>query len=169
MNAKFRWPVTVTQEIAAPAENVWRVISTAGNLEACHPYCTSNPVQKWPGPDSRDEVHYYSGWIYQRHFKEWINGVGYDLEIGRAGGDRSFVSWRIEPVDNSNCTLTISVCSSVLKNYPILIRWLPYLARVRPMLRKYLNSVVKGVEWKATRGESVSEDQFGRHPWFSAP
>jgi len=81
----------------------------------------------------------------------------------------SHVYWRIEPVDNANCTLTISVCSSVLKRYPIFTRWIPYLVRVRPMLRKYLLSVVKGVEWKATRGESVTENQFGRHPWFSAP
>lgn len=28
-----------------------------GNLELCHPFCRSNPVQSWPGKDSIDEVH----------------------------------------------------------------------------------------------------------------
>ena len=168
MDTDFKWPVTVKQVIAAPAKKVWEVISSPGNLEDCHPYCCSNPVHQWPGPDSVDEVHYYSGWVYERHFKNWVDETGYDLEIGRAGGDRSFVTWRIEHDDDANCTLTISVCSSVLKRYPIYIRWLPYLTKVRPMLRKYLTSVVKGVEWKATRGKAVTKDQFGRHPWFSA-
>jgi hypothetical protein len=168
MNKDFRWPVTVKRDIAAPATKVWQVISAPGNLEACHPYCRSNPVHQWPGPDSRDEVHYFSGWIYHRQFNSWIDGSGYDLEIGRSGGAKSSVSWRIEPVDETSCTLTISVCSSALQRYPLVIRWLPYLLRVRPMLRKYLRSVVMGVEWNATRGESVTEDQFGRHPWFSA-
>jgi hypothetical protein len=168
MNKDCRWPVTVKRDLAASATEVWQVISAPGNLEACHPYCSSNPVQRWPGPDSRDEVHYFSGWIYERRFNNWIDGSGYDLEIGRAGGEKSSVSWRIEPVDETNCTLSITVCSSVLKRYPLVIRWIPYLLRVRPMLRKYLRSVIKGVEWYATRGESVTEDQFGRHPWFSA-
>jgi hypothetical protein len=140
-----------------------------GNLELCHPYCSSNPVQIWPGPESRDEVHYLSGWFLERRFCHWIEGVGYDLEIGRRGGGESFVSWRISPIDDQSCTLRITVYPHILQKLPFVIRWLPHLLRLRPMLRKYLQSVVKGFEWYVTRGERVPRNNFGGHPWFSAP
>ena len=93
----FKWPVAVAGSIAAPADKVWGAISLPGNLEVCHPFCAKNPVDVWPGETSRDEVHYLSGWIFERRFCRWIDGVGYDLEIGRRGGGMSFVSWRILP------------------------------------------------------------------------
>ena len=164
----FKWPVAVVQPIAAPAKIVWETISTPGNLELCHPYCKRNPVQVWRGPDSRDEVHYFSGWIYERRFRRWSEGTGYDLEIGRPGGGTSYVSWQISPADDRNCTLSITVYPHVLQKIPVVVRWLPHVIRLRPMLKKYLESVTKGFEWYVTRCKPVSRDQFGRHPWFSA-
>jgi len=38
---------------------------------------------------------------------------------------------------------------------------------VRPMLSKYLSSVVRGFEWYVIRGEPVPGNQFGSHRWFS--
>lgn len=164
----FRWPVSVERVIPAPADDVWDAISRPGNLELCHPFCKANPVHKWPGAESRDEVHYLSGWVYERRFRNWIEGVGYDLEIGRRGGGQSSVSWRIEPIDDRHCSLRIVVCPHVLQNLPVVIRWIPHLLRLRPMLRKYLDSVVRGFEWYVTRSEAVPRNAFGEHPWFSA-
>ncbi len=164
----FKWPVSVAQPIAAPAQKVWDVISTPGNLELCHPYCKRNPVQVWRGPDSCDEVHYFSGWIFERRFRHWAEGVGYDLEIGRPGGRTSFVSWRILPADDRSCRLGITVYPDALQKIPVVVRWLPHMIRLRPMLKNYLESVTRGFEWYVTRDEPVSRDQFGRHPWFSA-
>ncbi len=138
-----------------------------GNLELCHPFCASNPVRIWPGPESRDEVHYLSGWVYERRFCDWIEGVGYDLEVGRPGGGTSFVSWRTAPLGDASCTLRISVCPHVLQNFPVVIRWAPHVLRLRPKLTEYLQSVVRGFEWYLTRGEAVPRNQFGTHPWFS--
>jgi len=140
-----------------------------GNLELCHPFCSENPVEDWPGPGSRDAIHYLSGWVFERRFTRWIEGVGYDLEIGRHSGAMSFVSWRIAPIDDQNCALRITVFPHVLQEVPLAIRWLPHLLRVRPLLRSYLSSVVRGFEWYVTRGESVAHNQFGSHPWFSEP
>jgi len=113
-------------------------------------------------------VHYLSGWVFERRFVRWYDGTGYDLEIGRPGGGTSFVSWRIVPVDQHKCVLRITVYPAVLRSWPTALRWIPYLLRVRPMLKKYLESVVKGFEWYVARGEPVPRNQFGRHPWFSA-
>ncbi len=163
----FKWPVAMERTIAAPARTVWDAISAPGNLEMCHPFCASNPVHAWPGPGSRDEVHYLSGWVYERHFLHWHEGSGYDLEVGRRGGSKSFVSWRIMPVDEDSCVLRITVCPAVLQTWPTVLRWIPHLFRLRPMLKSYLDSVVRGFEWYVVRGEPVPRNQFGRHPWFS--
>jgi hypothetical protein len=93
--------------------------------------------------------------------------VGYDLDIGRTGGVSSFVSWRITPVNDEACILTIVVYPHLLQGVPVVVRWLPHLVRVRPMLKAYLSSVVQGFEWYVKRGEPVPRDQFGSHPWFS--
>jgi hypothetical protein len=167
-NSGFKWPVDVERSIAASADVVWDVISMPGNLELCHPYCARNPVQVWPGSNSRDEVHYLSGWVYERRFRRWIEGTGYDLDIGRHGGGASSVSWRISRLDDHSCTLRITVYPHVLQSIPVVIRWLPHVLRLRPMLKKYLESVVSGFEWYVCRGEPVPRDNFGKHPWFSA-
>ncbi len=164
----FRWPVVVARPIAAPPEAVWAAISTPGNLEPCHPFCAKNPVQAWPGAESRDEVHYLSGWVYERRFRRWIDGIGYDLQVGRRGGGQSFVSWRILPAEGDGCALRIAVYPHALQQLPVAVRWLPHLLRLRPMLRSYLASVTGGFEWYVTRGEPVPRNHFGPHPWFSA-
>jgi hypothetical protein len=164
----FKWPVTVSQLIQAPGEEVWKVISMPGNLEPCHPFCLSNPVHKWSGEGSKDEIHYLSGWTYEREFGRWIDGEGYDLEIGRAGGGKSFVSWRIQSVDNQNSILKITVCPHVLQDIPVILRWIPHYVYIQPLLTRYLKSVTKGFEWYISNGTPVPRDHFGKHPWFSS-
>ena len=163
----FRWPVSVVQRIAAPAGKVWDTISMPGNLEPCHPFCAKNPVEIWPGSKSRDQVHYLNGLVYQRQFRRWIAGIGYDLNFGRSGERTSFVSWRIQPIDSSQTDLRISVYPHVILNLPAAIRWIPYVVHIRPLLRKYLSSVTKGFEWYVTRNEPVPRNHFGPHQWFS--
>lgn len=164
---RFKWPVAVTHSIAASQREVWQAISTPGYLERCHPFCAENPVEMWPGEHSRDEVHYLSGWVFERRFCRWIDGVGYDLEIGRRGGRSSFVMWRILPIDTRECCLRIAVYPNVLQHLPVVLRWLPHQLRLRPLLERYLASVTQGVEWYVARGEPVTDNQFGAHPWFS--
>ncbi|MEA2010504.1 MAG: hypothetical protein U9N78_07355 [Actinomycetota bacterium] len=163
----FRWPVGVRQTIAGSEDDVWTVISTPGVLEQCHPYCRANPVTQWPGADSRDEVHYFNGWVYERRFVKWIEGVGYSLVIGEADGPTSVVTWRVESVDSATSTLAITVYPHLIQGVPIVVRWLPHIGYVRPLLRRYLKSVVRGFDWYVTRREPVRRNQFGAHPWFS--
>ena len=162
------WPVTASQNIRVPAGILWNVISMPGNLELCHPFCESNPVTNWPGAESRDEVHYLNGLVFDRRFCKCIDGVGYDLKIGRKGGKKSFVSWRITGMNDSTSCLRIVVHPNGLQNAPAAIRWVPYLLKVRPMLKQYLSSVVRGFDWHLTRGTPVPRNQWGVHPWFSA-
>jgi hypothetical protein len=163
--------IPVDRVIPVSQKELWVAISTPGNLEPCHPFCARNPVRKWPGVGSLDEVHYLSGWVFERRFRRWIEGTGYDLEIGPKGGRSSFVEWRILPGGDENCTLRITVHPSALRR-PLPVRWPPvrwfaHRLYVRPMLEKYLSSVTRGFEWHLTRGEAVPRNQFGEHRWFS--
>jgi hypothetical protein len=166
-NPGFKWPVSAVQSFTAPAEEVWTLISTPGNLENCHPFCLKNPVEIWPGPGSRDQVHYLNGLVFERRFCRWIEGVGYDLEIGLRQAKTSFVSWRVSSTAQHQSSLEITVYPHVLQQIPVPLRWAPHLLRVRPMLRRYLSSVVKGFEWYLTRSEPVPRNQWGTHAWFS--
>lgn len=83
--------VSSSIRIDAPSNQVWELISKPVNLELCHPFCQSNPVEKWPGNESIDYVWYYNGLEYQRTFTNWINGIGYDLSIGRVDERQSKV------------------------------------------------------------------------------
>jgi hypothetical protein len=160
--------VSVAQAIEAPVERVWAAISAPGNLEPCHPFCARNPVEVWPGENSTDEIHYLNGWMFERRFHRWIEGVGYDLNIGRPGGRTSMVSWRIEPGPADSSVLRITVYPFVLQTVPVVVRWVPHVLRLRPTLRSYLSSVTRGFEYYVTRGEPVPRNHFGPHPWFSA-
>jgi len=165
--SRFKWPVIAEQTISASASRVWDAISAPGNLERCHPFCSRNPVKVWPGSESRDVVEYLSGRSLERRFCHWIDGVGYDLDIGTGRGGTSHVSWRIAPIDDQSCTLRITVYPHLLQKLPAVVRWFPHFLRIRPMLAKYLQSVVMGFEWYVIRGEVVPRNQFGPHPWFS--
>ncbi len=164
---EYKWPVLVERTINTSAKKLWDVISMPGNLEFCHPFCKTNPVEIWPGEGSHDLIEYLNGWVFERRFFNWYEGIGYDLEIGRRGGRNSEVSWRIRKIDSNQSILTICIYPYIVQNLPVAIRWIPHLFRVRPSLRSYLDSVTKGFEWFINRNEKVPRNQFGKHPWFS--
>ncbi len=167
-NPNFKWPITLDRRIHAPAEKVWETISSPGNLSYCHPFCEKNPVEQWPGVGSKDAVHYYNGMVLHREFFRWIVGIGYDLKIGGAKNKPSRVSWRIQSESPTHSTLTISICAHILQHVPVFIRWLPHYLYLHPMLRSYLNSVLKGFEFYITTGQPVKRNQWGSHHYFSS-
>ena len=163
----FKWPISASVMIAAPQEKVWDVISSPSNLELCHPFCDRNPVDVWPGANSRDRIYYLSGWFYERIFLEWFEGIGYDLEVGRPDGGKSYVTWRIKPTAPIISELQITVYPHTLQKVNFVIRWLPHIFYLKPMLSNYLDSVTRGFQWYIETGEPVPRNQFGQHPWFS--
>ena len=77
------------------------------------------------------------------------------------------MSWRVTPISDKRCVLRITVCPHVLQFLPTVIRWIPHTLWLRPRLREYLDSVVRGFEWYVVQGKPVPKDAFGTHPWFS--
>ena len=165
----FKWPVAVSRTIAAPPSKVWEVISSPGMLPLYHPFCEKNPVFDWSGADSYDEIHYFNKFVLARRFTDWYEDVGYDLEAGRKDGKTSVVSWRIQQIKERRTSITITIFPHAVQHVGVVVRWIPHLMWVRPQLKSYLGSVLKGLDWFISHGEPVRRNQFGSHRWFSPP
>ncbi len=165
---RFRWPISASATIDANPERVWSTISTAGSLGDCHPFCSENPVARWPGSGSVDEVRYLNGVVYERHFRGWHDEAGFDIELFHKGRELAWAIWRITDLGDGRSKLTITVYPLRLQRLSVLLRWVPQLFVVRPRLRLYLDSVVRGYKWFIETGDAVPRNQFGAHPWFSA-
>ena len=160
-------PVSKSIKINVNQAIVWETISKPRNLELCHPFCESNPVESWSGIKSIDFVNYYNGLKYQRIFTDWIDGVGYDLLIGGKNGKNSKVEWRIIKNDYSSSELKITIYPHDIDKYPNFIKYIIYIFYIKPMLNKYLISVLKGFQMYIMQGKPIQKNQFGTHRWFS--
>ena len=153
-------PIGHRRSIAASPAQVWQLISAPGCLEECHPFVAANPVDRWPGPDARDRIEYHNGRRVTRDFTAWEEGSGYDIDISDDNGPVAGVTWRLEP-DGGGSALTIAITPRM--RVPAAVRW----AVVRPMMARYLRSVLMGIEHRVTTGTPVTRNQFGSHRWFS--
>ena len=150
-------------EINNSKEWVLNIIRSPSNLEKIHPFCKENRIETWNEEKSIDYVHYYSGKIYKRKFMKW-NNEGYVLEIYE---DRKLatISWRINSNDK-NSIIEIIARPYMPFKYK-LINIIIFNLYVRYLLKKYLNSVVKGLKYYSETNISVRKDQFGKHIWYS--
>lgn len=159
--------VRVRRVIAAPRCVIWTAIAEPGHLQQCHPFCRENAVVLWPGVGARDSITYHSGLHFQRDFVDWTEGVGYTLEIGRPPEKTALVSWHLEELDAARSALSITVTPYLKINQPP-DRKLAYQERsFGKSVERYLDSVVRGVEFFVTTGQPVRKNQFGSHPIYS--
>ena len=168
MDKKFRWPISSSILIDAPVSKVWEGISAPGNLNNSHPFCSENTVVIWSAEKSVDKILYFSDMVLERDFFAWEEEKGYKLMIGRKDGRKTEVHWEIEPVEKEKSTLRITLYVSHLQKTHILLRWLPHFLHVRPKMKRYLDSVLRGFEHYITTGRPVQRNQFGSHAWFSS-
>jgi len=160
-------PLAVTCTVKTSPETVWMAIERSGNLTDIHPFCAENPVERWPGEDGRDEVHYYSGLVYERDVLTWREGLGYDLAVGPPAGKLAIARWLIEPLADNRCDFTIEVTSFARADVPAERREAYISEVIRRQIPPYLNGVVRGVAHFAETGEPVRRNQFGAHPIYS--
>lgn len=159
--------VRLRREIDASRDRVWQAISQPGHLRQCHPFCKQNEVQRWPGAGAVDTITYHSGLHFQRDFIDWIEGAGYDIEIGRPPDKTALVTWRLDPLDSARSALAIEVTPYLRIDMPTAEK-LAYQQRAfGKTVEAYLDSVLRGVEHFVTTGDAVRKNQFGSHPIYS--
>ena len=164
---EYDYPVSCSLSMRVSKEQIWDLISQAGYLELCHPFCKSNSVEEWSGDKSIDYINYYNNLTFARTFTRWIDGQGYDLLIGKSNDRKSKVLWRINELHPGVSELKITIHPHRIKNCPRFLEPLVYFFYTRIMLKKYLRSVLKGIKWYVLSYRVVKKNQFGSHSWFS--
>ena len=86
--------------------------------------------------------------------------------LEKKNGKKSLVKWDI--LNNFN-ELKLEITVYPYKSSKIWnsIYFLIFYVYIKPMLKSYLNSVLKGIKWYIEKKVPVSKNQFGRHSWFT--
>ena len=113
-----------------------------------------------------DVLEYLNGLKFIREFQTWNPGKGYSLLIGTKNGKKSYVEWKIRS-KNKKQYLSITVYTHYMREYPKFISFFPYEFMIKPNLKKYLESVIGGINYYLTKNKTVPKNNFGEHNWFS--
>jgi hypothetical protein len=149
------------------SKEVWNVISAPNHLNLFHPFCKNNSIISWEESSHVDMLEYLNGLKYIRKFTKWSAFKGYELKIGNKDGKQSYVVWEIKEIDNTTCTLSITVYPHLLSKFPKIISYLPFKLIIKPKLYNYLFSVIYGLKYYLDNNEKVPKNNFGKHKWFS--
>ena len=145
---------------------VWGLFSKPFHLELFHPFCRSNKIIVWNEQNKTDELTYLNGIVYERNIYSWEKNKGFKLYIGKKGGKKSKVEWKLKSI-NEMVILTIEVTPYVSDKFTFKVYNLVLKYHIIPSLKKYLNCVTKGVKFYLESGKIIKHNQFGSHRWFS--
>ena len=149
------------------ANELWKLISKPTNLELYHPFCKSNTPIEWNDENHADKLEYLNGKTLERHFVCWKENAGYSLYIGRKDGRKSHVSWKIERISHHQTELSIEVRPWIFNQGNRFIEFIPFEFFVRPRLKSYLESVLRGLKWHVVNQKTTPRNHFGKLAWFS--
>ena len=98
-----------------------------------------------------------------RKFTEW-NENGYKLEIFE---DRKLadITWQVK--DSKNKSIIKITAKPYLPYKYNFINVIVFNIYVKYVLQSYLNSVVKGLKYYLESNKTISNNQFGKHVWYS--
>ena len=114
----------------------------------------------------KDQLNYLNGLTYYRIFTDWEPMIGYSIKIGSKNGKKSDVKWQI--IDNEVYTyVKITVKPYTSSKIPKLLYPFFHYAVIRPKLKSYLKSVLRGLKYYLTQKKTVPRNKFGNHSWFS--
>jgi len=160
------WSVSNKQQIECSVQSLWALIIEPGNLNLVHPFCRSNEIIEWQNGNYRDVLVYLNGLTYFREIIKFEINKGYTLFIGKKRGKKSKVVWEITSFKNKTY-LSITVYPYLLSSWPKIFSFVPYILIINPYLKKYLNSVLKGINFYVINKTTVPRNHFGKHRWFS--
>ena len=165
-NPKKSWSVGFKMKIDSNVDDLWNIITKPGHLEKVHPFCKENYPILWDKENSKDVLIYTNGIKLIREFKSWNEKQGYTLEIGTENGRKSHVEWKITR-ENQKTYLSIKVYSFYMRDRSLIISFLPHFIFIYPNLRRYLKSVIGGINYYLLNKKRVPRNFFGSHRWFS--
>ena len=151
-------------DINRPVNEIINLIKSPNNLEKFHPFCKSNTINVWNEREKIDYVNYYSGKSYKRYFTN-IYANGYTLDIYE---DRKLatITWTVSSINNKSF---LEITADLNMPYSLrIINLLIFHVYVKHLMKNYLNAVTNGLKVYMETKETIHEDQFGKHIWYSA-
>ena len=164
---KSNWPISVSIDIPASADKVWKQMITPESVVLWHPFVKELIAESWNGVGSKDKVTYNSGKTFDREVIEWIDGIGFDLKVTENGKNEVLVVWRLTKLDDDNCNLEVTAHIIFIEKLPFPLRWAVHKFKIKPLFSKYLELAMQGFLFYASTGQQVKRNQFGSHPLFS--
>lgn len=159
--------VSCSIKIKSQREDIWKVISSHGNLNFFHPFCKKNKVIEGDKKSiKKDILIYLNGVAFERDFYQWHEMIGYELMIGKKNGKKSKVVWKISKKKHHSL-LKIDVYPYKTDKINSLLYPIVFYLYIKPKLKSYLNSVLKGLKFYLYNNKNVVKNQFGKHRWFS--
>ena len=159
--------VSCSIKLKSQSEDIWKVISSHGNLNFFHPFCKKNKVIEFDKKlIKKDMLIYLNGVVFERHFYKWQETVGYELMIGKKNGKKSKVVWKISKKRHYSL-LNIDVYPYKTDKINSLLYPFVFYFYIKPKLKSYLSSVLKGLKFYLYNNKNVVKNQFGVHRWFS--
>ena len=165
-NPKKSWSVGYKMKIDSNVDDLWNIITKAGHLDMVHPLCKEKYAILWDKENSKDVLVYTNGVKLIREFKSWKEKQGYTLEIGKENGRKSLVEWKIS-TENQKTYLSIKVYTFFMRERNLILSFLPHFIFIYPNLRRYLKSVIGGINYHLKNKKRVPRNFFGNHRWFS--
>ncbi len=161
------YSVSCSISLKSQSEDIWKTISCHGNLNFFHPFCQKNKVIEGDkNLIKKDILIYLNGVALEREFYHWDEMNGYELMIGKKNGKKSKVVWKISKTKNYT-SLTISVYPYKTDKVNSLLYPFVFYFYIKPKLKSYLKSVLKGFKFYLYNNQKVLKNQFGKHSWFS--
>ncbi|MGB0376944.1 MAG: SRPBCC family protein [Flavobacteriaceae bacterium] len=155
------------RKLEASPHALWEILSQAGHLERVHPFCLSNTPLEWNEtlPKS-DELVYLNQLSYRREFVEWVPEKRFCLTIGKPQGKKSKVIWELTP-KGEKTELSITVYPYRSQKISKVLYFLGVNFYIKFQLKKYLHSVLGGIDYYLRHQKPVPKKYFGTHAWFS--
>ena len=161
------YSISCSIKLKNQSKEIWKVISSHGNLNFFHPFCKKNKVIEGDkNLIKKDILIYLNGVVFERHFYKWQEMVGYELMIGKKNGKKSKVVWKISEKKNYSL-LSIDVYPYKTDKINSLLYPFVFFFYIKPKLKSYLRSVLKGLKFYLYNNKNVVNNQFGKHRWFS--
>lgn len=151
--------ITVTREINSSVEAVWSVLDDFESVHLYNPAVDSSKVvgNKATGPGAQRVCHFYDGSSLKETITEYSPNKGYSFELSEFALPLKVATshFRLAPVSADKCRLAITM-EFKPKFGPA--GWLMAKLMMRPMLKKALAGVAKGLDEYVSTGRRTGKN-----------
>lgn len=141
----------------APVERVWEVLSNYGGVHLYHPKVKSTPIlsNNDKGIGAKRRCEFYDNSSVVEEVTNWNEGRSISVVLSEMSSmplKRANATIQVLSVDSETSLLSIDMNFNV-KFGPL--GWMMGQLMIKPMMKKMLTNVLKGLEYNAITGKSV--------------